>query len=91
MYSGAAIPHPKPYVAPFFGTNFCHSQSIDSPTCCNKMEDGFIKDNWMTGMPQDCLSLTDKNKDFAWLLKDISCLACSTDQRRFSKKRIITT
>jgi hypothetical protein len=90
LYTGAELPHPKPYVSPFFGTNFCHSQSIDSPTCCNKMEDEAVKEGWLIGMPQDCLALTEKNKDFAWILKDISCMTCSTDQRRFLKKKIIT-
>lgn len=54
------------------------------------MEDEAVKEGWLTGMPQDCLTLTDKNKDFAWILKDISCMTCSTDQRRFLKKKIIT-
>jgi len=89
-YTGTSIRHPKPYTAPFFGTNFCHTLSIDSPTCCNKLQDEAVKDLWLTGMPQDCLALTDKNKEFAWLLKDISCMVCSTDQRRFVKDKIIT-
>jgi len=84
------VPHPKPYTPPFFGTNFCHTLSIDSPTCCNKLQDQVVRENWMVAFPDDCLKLTDKNKKFAWLLKDLSCLACKTDQSWFTKTTIKT-
>ena len=32
---GASSQHAEPWTVPFFGTNFCHKLSIDSPTCCN--------------------------------------------------------
>jgi len=44
----------------------------------------------MVAFPDDCLKLTDKNKKFAWLLKDLSCLACKTDQSWFIKDTIKT-
>ena len=73
LYTDTGLPHPKPYSAPFFGTNFCHTLSIDSPTCCNKLQDNDVKELWLSGIPQDCFSLTDESKEYAWLLKDLSC------------------
>ena len=35
IQSDTEVSYAEPWTIPFFGTNFCHKLSIDSPTCCN--------------------------------------------------------
>lgn len=81
IQSERALPQPKPRVAPFETTNFCHDLSLDSPTCCSEWDDVEVRKRWMTVFPNECGWLTDDTRQYAWLLKDLSCLACKPNQQ----------
>ena len=77
MQSEYEVPMPEPWTVPFFGTNFCHTISIDSPTCCNSWQDETVRDTWMSTFPTKCMT-TQTNNAYTFILKDLLCLGCHT-------------